>query len=116
MSKAVNKFLDANENNYSELNKGRYYLEVSSPGVERPLFKISDYQKFSGREVRIRLSEPEAGRKNFTGFIKNVSDNVITLELLEGESVNLDFNNIKSANLVFRFGGNNNSKNNNRRR
>ena len=115
VSKAVNKFLDSNDANYNELNKGRYYLEVSSPGIERPLFKISDYEKFTGHEVRIKLNEPVEGRKNFTGVIQNISDSKIYLELTDGENACLEFANIKSANLVFRF-NQSNTKNNNGRR
>ncbi len=116
VSKLIDKFLDSSDSNYNDLNKGRYYLEVSSPGIERPLFKLSDYEKFTGHEVRIRLIEPIEGRKNFTGVIKKISDGVIILELTDGlEEASINFDNIKGGNLVFRFGEHKNDKRRNKK-
>src|SRR3954449_10242437 len=54
---------------------GSYRLEVSSPGIDRPLTRLNDYSDWKGHEARITLAEPQEGRKQFTG----------TLQGLEGE-------------------------------
>lgn len=101
VSKRVNKFLDESPE-VPELDKGRYYLEVSSPGVERPLYKLVDYERFSGREARLRLSSPIEGRKTFTGKIISVEGENVKLLCEDGEKL-IAFGNIKGANLVYRF-------------
>ena len=101
VSKRVNKFLDDNSD-IPELDKGRYYLEVSSPGIERPLYTQDDYIRFRGREARLRLSKLFEGRKTFTGIIESVNDGKIVLSC-EGREIPLPFDFIKGGNLVFRF-------------
>ena len=101
VSKRVNKFLDESPD-IPETGKGRYYLEVSSPGVERLLYKLNDYERFSGREARLRLSEPVEGRKTFTGIIIGINEGCVELKC-EDENYSIPFTNIKGANLVFRF-------------
>ena len=91
------------------LDKGRYYLEVSSPGIERPLYKPDDYRRFQGREARVRLSKAVAGRKTFTGIIQGVNDEGITIKS-EGNTEDIPFSSIRGGNLVYRF--NDNSKRN----
>ncbi|MBR1486592.1 MAG: ribosome maturation factor RimP [Synergistaceae bacterium] len=110
VSRRVNKFLDENQD-ATELE--RYYLEVSSPGVERPLYKLEDYVRFQGREARIRINgqlDGGGGRKTFTGFIKSVENKNICLICKNGtEEIekSIPFDLIKGANLVFRFGNEN---------
>ncbi len=100
VSRAVNRFLD--ENDIPEL-EGRYYLEVSSPGVERPLFTPEHYARFRGREVRIRLAEPIGGRKGLTGEILSADeDSVVLFAADEEREVTVPFGNIRSGSLVFR--------------
>ena len=101
VSKRVNKFLDESPD-LPELDKGRYYLEVSSPGVERPLYKLSDYERFSGREARLRLAVPIEGRKTFTGTIGEVKDGHVSI-ICEDGTYTVPFTDIKGANLVYRF-------------
>ena len=101
VSKRVNKYLDESPD-IRELDNGRYYLEVSSPGVERPLYKLNDYERFSGREARLRLAEPVEGRKTFTGTILGITDESVKLSCEDGE-FSILFKNIKGANLVYRF-------------
>ena len=84
------------------LDKGRYYLEVSSPGIERPLYKLEDYARFQGREARVRLSKLIDGRKTFTGIIKTVSNGMVIISC-EGNEYQLPYEDIKGGNLVFRF-------------
>lgn len=112
VSKYVNKFLDENQD-LPQFNKGRYYLEVSSPGIERPLYKLADYERFSGREARLRLSVPIEGRKTFTGIIISTENEYINLEC-EDNIYHIDFKNIKAANLVYRFENEKSNKKNNK--
>ena len=109
VSRRVNKFLDDNPN-VPELDKGRYYLEVSSPGIERPLYRIADYVRFQGREARVRLNELLDGRKTFTGEILSADDSQIIL-LCDGRDIQIPFEIIKGGNLIFRF---NDDKDNNK--
>ena len=84
------------------LEKGRYYLEVSSPGIERPLYKPEDYIRFQGREARVRLSKLIDGRKTFTGTIQRSTDEAVTI-LCEGQEKDIPFSSIRGGNLVYRF-------------
>ena len=83
---------------------GQYNLEVSSPGIERPLFSIAHYMRFLGHEVLIKTYRPIEGRRKFTGTIGSISEKSNTLELLtEMGSVTLDIDLIEKANLVAHF-------------
>ena len=83
---------------------GQYSLEVSSPGIERPLFKVEHYHRFLGHDVRLRTFRPIEGRRNFTGAIGSVSENSNLLELVtELGPVTLEIDLIEKANLVAHF-------------
>jgi len=83
---------------------GQYNLEVSSPGIERPLFVVAHYMRFLGHDVRLRTFRPIEGRRNFTGAIGSVSEKSNSLELVtELGSVTLDLDLIEKANLVAHF-------------
>ena len=83
---------------------GQYNLEVSSPGIERPLFVISHYQRFLGHDVCLRTYRPIDGRRNFTGSIGSVGESSNTIELVtELGSVTLEIDLIEKANLVAHF-------------
>lgn len=77
-------------------------LEVSSPGLNRPLFKITDYEKFVGEKVKVKLAIPQNNRRNFKGLITAVEGDVIELDI-DNEQFKLSFNSIAKANLVFQF-------------
>ena len=99
VSKAVNRYLDDSAEG-AELSD-RYYLEVSSPGLERPLFTPADYVRFKGKEARIRTREPVDGRKTHVGFIAASDDEGVTLDTEQGAR-NLRFADVTRAVLVFR--------------
>ena len=83
---------------------GQYNLEVSSPGIERPLFAVAHYMRFLGHDVRLRTFRPIEGRRNFTGAIGSVSEKSNSLELVtELGPVTLDLDLIEKANLVAHF-------------
>src|SRR3974390_2202246 len=58
---------------------GRYTLEVSSPGVERKLFKPADYQRFQGKKAKITLRDPVEGRRTWEGTLAGYVDGMISL-------------------------------------
>lgn len=64
-----------------ELLASTFNLEVSSPGLDRPLRKEADFRRFVGREVRIRTFEPIGGRRNFRGLIRGAEDGMVTVEV-----------------------------------
>jgi ribosome maturation factor RimP len=62
-----------------EVVSGNYHLEVSSPGIERPLFTLEQYQKVLGETVQVRLRSPIKGRRNFKGRLEQATKDTITL-------------------------------------
>ena len=78
---------------------GAYTLEVSSPGIDRPLVRPEDYERFAGFEARIELSEPIAGRKRFRGRLIGGDAESVRLHAEEGE-VTLPLSTIARAKLV----------------
>lgn len=77
-------------------------LEVSSPGLDRPLKKEADYVRFAGQEARLTLRWPLNGRRNFTGVMRAVAGGRLELEV-EGGMVSLELANIDKARLVPKF-------------
>lgn len=77
-------------------------LEISSPGLDRVLKKPSDFERFSGSEVNLRLRVPLSGRKNFNGVLRGLQNGMVTLTLETGD-VALAFDNIDKARLVPKF-------------
>ena len=83
---------------------GQYNLEVSSPGIERPLFVIAHYQRFLGYAIRLRTYRSIDGKRNFTGSIGSVGETNNTIELVtELGPVTLDIGLIEKANLIAHF-------------
>mgnify|MGYP001159341365 CR=1 FL=1 len=78
-----------------------FTLEVSSPGIERPLTRLADYERFAGREARIELSSPLDKRKRFNGTIAGVHGDEISMTLIGGDTVHVSFEKIAKAHLVF---------------
>jgi ribosome maturation factor RimP len=75
-------------------------VEVSSPGIERPLTKPEHFRRFVGREAKVRISEPVEGRRNFTGVIERAGEKDFVLKLLEGGAeVELPFGSVSRAHL-----------------
>lgn len=77
-------------------------LEVSSPGLDRPLTKAADFQRFAGQLANIKLRVPMENRKKFSGRIQGISDDKVRLDM-DGTEVLLDLNNIDSARLKPEF-------------
>jgi ribosome maturation factor RimP len=77
-------------------------LEVSSPGLDRPLKKVSDFQRFLGERVRIRLRRPREGRLNFVVTLKAVEGTKVRASL-DGAELEFDIDDLDRARLVPRF-------------
>lgn len=81
---------------------GRYTLEVSSPGLARPLFKPAHYQKVIGKKLKIKLHAPRDGRRNLLGLLQAADNETITL-LIDETSVNLPYHDIDKAHVEIEF-------------
>jgi ribosome maturation factor RimP len=100
VSRALSAMLDADES----VIRGAYRLEVSSPGIERPLVKQRDFERFVGREAHVALQRVEPGqRKHFTGTLVGLRDGDVVLVDEQGEESRFPFDRISKAHLVYRF-------------
>lgn len=98
VSRAVSRFLDEHE----ELIPGAFYLEVSSPGLERPLFSLEDYGKFVGKQVQVRLHRAFEGQKKISGTLEGVEENTVLLKENESGALRrVPFEAISKGQLVF---------------
>lgn len=79
--------------------RGQYALEVSSPGLDRPLFTQEHFLRFSGEPAKIHLAAPQDGRRNFHGILRGVENGEVLLDV-EGTVIRLRISNIEKANLV----------------
>jgi len=79
-----------------------YTLEISSPGMDRPLFTIEHYQRFIGNEITVSLRIAVANRRNWKGVIQAVDGEMITLTV-DGKNETFAFGNIQKAHIVPKF-------------
>ena len=94
VSRNISAILDV-----EDIIKDKYFLEVSSAGVERPLVKLEDFERFTGKEIKLKLKEPHNGKISFKGKLIEVKGRDI---VIKSKNVQLVFayDNIKGANLV----------------
>lgn len=97
VSRQVSAMLDVED----PLKEG-YQLEVSSPGVDRPLFAKEHFERFAGSMIRVKLHMKLNGRKKFEGVLKGIQDENVVLEM-DGEMEYLPLDQIDSARLVPEF-------------
>ncbi len=95
ISRAVSALLDV-----EDPIAGAYNLEVTSPGIDRPLLRAEDYRRFAGQTAKIELRMPEDGRRRFTGTIQDVEAGAVRLDLGNGETKSLKLADIERAKLV----------------
>jgi ribosome maturation factor RimP len=81
---------------------GEYILEVSSPGMDRPLYEIGQYEKYVGEDISLRLRFPYEGRRNFKGRLTGVDGDEIILVVTDHEYL-FPVEGIEKANVVPRF-------------
>ena len=79
---------------------GSYRLEVSSPGIDRPLTRLKDYGDWKGYDARLTLAEPHEGRKQFTGELRGLEGELVLIRTKNDESHALPFSEISSAKLL----------------
>jgi ribosome maturation factor RimP len=81
----------------------QYTLEVSSPGIERGLYKPADYERFAGNRVRLKMSESINGQRNFRGKLLGISQNAVSLEVDGGGRIEIPYDKIARANIEYEF-------------
>jgi ribosome maturation factor RimP len=94
LSHAISALLDV-----SDPIGGSYRLEVTSPGIDRPLVRRADFERFAGFEARLETAEPIAGRRRFRGRLAGVIDDEVCLRLPDGEQ-RIPYGVVKKAKLV----------------
>lgn len=80
-----------------------YVLEVSSPGLNRPLKRERDFVRAIGEKIKVKMRDPLNGRRNFTGYLYAVKDGRVSLDI-QSDRVVLPLDGMEKANLVFDFG------------
>lgn len=83
--------------------KGRYHLECSSPGLNRPLVRPHHWERAVGQRVRVRTRDPISGRRNFHGVLAGVGEGVATVEDPDAGSVALALAAVEKANIEYDF-------------
>lgn len=77
-------------------------LEVSSPGLDRPLLKPTDFERFAGHEIRLRTHAPVDNQRNFTGVLQGLRDGAVVVDTDKGELL-VAFDDVEKARLVPKF-------------
>ena len=85
-----------------DMIRGHYVLEVSSPGIDRPLIELNHFERFLGDDISLKLRFPFKGRRNFTGSLKEVDGGQIVISNLD-DDYRFAFDAIDKANLVPRY-------------
>jgi ribosome maturation factor RimP len=97
----ANRWIDESIEGAKGLENG-YTLEVSSPGIERPLVKLADFARFTGSDAKVSVTPEVAGRKHFTGTIAGVLDTDVLLSV-DGETLRIPHDRITRAHLRVTF-------------
>jgi len=94
VSRQVSSYLEV-----EDVIEQAYTLEVSSPGLERPLKRKEDFVRFCGRQARIKFREPIDGQRVFIGLLSTLEENILTMDI-EGRLMEFDLDAITRARLV----------------
>lgn len=97
-SNAINDRIDE-----SDPIQGSYYLEVSSPGLDRPLKKAEDFQRYLEKSIEVNLYTPLDGNKHYVGINKGLNEDLLRLALYDGTLLDIPYKNVGSAKLYFEF-------------
>jgi ribosome maturation factor RimP len=101
ISRKLSETLDALEAEGRDPIEGGYRLEVSSPGIDRPLTRLADFDDWKGHEARVTLAEPLNGRKQFSGILAGSGEGgVVHVEGKDGNDYVIPFSSIHSAKLL----------------
>ena len=85
-----------------DIIKHEYVLEVSSPGLNIPLVKETDYIKAIGRKIKVKMIKSIHGQKNFSGYLKDFKQKILSVETEKG-IIELVWENVDKANLIYEF-------------
>jgi len=100
LSRRVSDVIDTLEEQGEVLIEGAYHLEVSSPGIDRPLTRAKDFAKWAGHEAKISLNEKRDGHRNFRGKLAGIEGDTVTVADNKLGEVSFPLDNIHSAKLV----------------
>jgi ribosome maturation factor RimP len=80
-----------------------YTLEVSSPGVDRGLYKRADYERFAGNRVKLKTTEPINGQRNFRGKLMGIDQDAVKLDADGVGPIEIEYDKIAKANIEYEF-------------
>jgi ribosome maturation factor RimP len=98
VSNQVGSLLDV-----EDIIPGSYTLEVSSPGLERGLYKPADYERFAGHRIKLKAVEPINGQRNFRGELIGIANGIVSLVADGSGRVEIPFDRIARANIEYKF-------------
>ena len=100
LSRRISDVMDALEAEGRDPIKDAYRLEVSSPGIDRPLTRLSDFADWAGFEARVTLTEPVENRKQLTGILMGVEGDQVTIDVRKHRAMTVGFDRIADAKLL----------------
>lgn len=86
-----------------DLISNRYVLEVSSPGIERGLYKPADYERFAGSRIKLKTSQPIDGQRNFRGRLKGLVGESVSLDADGRGQIEIPYAKVVKANIEYEF-------------
>jgi len=99
MSQQVGTMLDIED----IIPGGKYTLEVSSPGVERKLSRPHDFERFTGKKIKVTLREKVEDKNHWMGILSDFSNGIITLEAAPDKTIQFPLEQVEKANLKFEW-------------
>lgn len=100
LSRAVSAKMDECEEAGEVLIEGAYHLEVSSPGIDRPLTRAKDYAKWAGHEAKVSMLKDWDGQRNLRGVLKRIEGDTVTIDDKKAGEVSYPLEMVHSAKLV----------------
>ncbi|TNE32670.1 MAG: ribosome maturation protein RimP [Alphaproteobacteria bacterium] len=100
LSRRVSDAIDSAEEAGEVLIEGAYHLEVSSPGIDRPLTRAKDFANWAGHEAKVSLTEKADGHRNLRGILRGIEGDTVTIVDNRAGEVSFAFNLIHGAKLV----------------
>ncbi len=97
-SREISTLLDV-----KDIVPGSYSLEVSSPGINRPIRNEQEFQKYEGSKIKVRLFTGISNQKTFIGINRGVGENMLRLEISPGQEIHIPFHEVARANLEIDF-------------
>ena len=100
LSRRISDKFDVLEEQGADPIEEAYRLEVSSPGIDRPLTRLKDFANWTGQEARIHLTAPVDGRKQLTGDLAGVDGDRITIDVMKHQPMTIAFDQVADAKLL----------------